>query len=297
MINKYVKSAILGMAGSLAMTAAVAGGHYVPGVEGVRGSSVPPSGLYYLGYAVHYDINNFRSPGSTDKLPGKNEGHVTALVNRLVWMTDYKFLGADYGVEAIVPLINTKLKLGAAGIKDDHAGVGDIYVGPMVLGWHGQQWDAVAAAGMWLDTGSTRHQASPGHGYRSLMLTAGGTYHFDTAKTVSASALMRFERNSKDSKGFRPGNQITLEWGLGKDFSKVQAGLVGYSQWQVSDDKGVGASTHHASRHAIGAELLYPIPSAGMMLKGAVYKEVYARAGTGALPKGTLFRLSLVKAF
>ncbi|GAA4416084.1 phenol degradation protein [Advenella faeciporci] len=297
MINKYVKSVILGVTGSLAMTAAVAGGHYVPGVEGIRGPSLPPAGLYYLGYAVHYDIDNFRTPGTKDRLPGKNDGSVSALVNRLVWVTEQKFLGADYGMEAIVPIINTKLDIGAAGVSDSHAGVGDIYVGPLVLGWHGKQWDAVAAAGLWLDNGSTRHAASPGHGYRSLMLTAGGTYHFDEAKTVSASALMRFERNSKDDNGFRLGNQITLEWGLGKDFSKVQAGLVGYSQWQVSNDKGFGATTHHASRHAVGAELVYPVPSAGMLLKGAFYKEVYARAGTGALPKGTLFRLSLVKAF
>jgi hypothetical protein len=70
------------------------------------------------------------------------------------------------------------------------------------------------------------------------MLTGGLTYYFDAAKTISASGLMRFERNGKNDMGFRNGNQVTLEWGLGKHFGAVQAGLVGYSQWQISDDKG-----------------------------------------------------------
>ncbi len=30
-------------------------GHYAPGVEGIKGASVPPPGSYYRGYLVHYD--------------------------------------------------------------------------------------------------------------------------------------------------------------------------------------------------------------------------------------------------
>ena len=47
----------------------------------------------------------------------------------------------------------------------------------------------------------------------------------------------------------------------------------------------------------MGAELVYPIPGAGVFLKGALYKEVSAKAGTGAQPKGSLLRFTLVKAF
>ncbi|MBF5006992.1 SphA family protein [Diaphorobacter caeni] len=272
-------------------------GHYVPGVEGTQAASVPPPGVYYLGYLVNYDINSFRAPGSSDNLPGHNRGTVTALANRLVWMTDTKLLGADYGMEAIVPLMRTSLTINAAGVSDSRSDLGDIYVGPLVLGWHGAQWDAVAAAGIWLDNASTSHPASAGKGFKSTMLTGGATYYFDSAKTVSASGLMRFERNGRNDAGFRHGNQISLEWGVAKNFGTVQAGVVGYSQWQVSDDSGVGASGDRSSRHAIGAELIYPIPSAGVFLKGALYKEVRAEAGTGAYPKGTLARFTLVKAF
>lgn len=297
MMKNRTASAALALLGALAMGAAQADGHYVPGVEGLQAASVPPPGFYYLGYLVNYHIDQFRAPGTRSNLPGDNHGTVTALANRLAWITPYKLLGADYGMEAIVPVLRTSLTVSAAGIADRRSGVGDVYLGPLVLGWHGPQWDAVAAAGVWLDSASTGQPASPGKGFASTMLTGGMTYYFDGAKTISGSALMRFERNGKTDAGFRPGQQATLEWGLGKSFGPVQAGLVGYSQWQTSDDRGPGASTQRASRHALGAELVYPVPGAGLFLKGALYKELRAEAGTGAQPKGSLLRLTLVKAF
>ena len=289
-------AAVLALLAGLAPLAAQADGHYVPGVEGLQGASVPPPGLYYLGYLVHYDIDSFRAPGSSTNLPGKNSGKVTALANRFVWMTGHKLLGADYGAEIIVPVLRTSLDIGAAGISDRHTGVGDVFLGPLVLGWHGTQWDAVAAAGVWLDNASTNSPAAAGKGFKSTMLTGGLTYYFDSAKSVSGSALMRFERNGKTDSGFRPGNQVTLEWSLGKGFGPAQAGVVGYSQWQTSNDSGLGASFDKSSRHALGAEVVYPV-APGTALKGAVYKELRADAGTGAQPKGTLLRLTLVKAF
>ena len=277
----------------LVATGAHAEGHYVPGVEGMQGPSVPPPGVYYLGYLVNYNIDSLRAPGSSDAIPGRNKGSVTALANRLVWVTNHKFLGADYGIETIIPVMRTSLDF--ANSKD--SGVGDVYVGPLVLGWHGPQWDAVAAAGVWLDNASDSHPASPGKGFKSTMLTGGLTYYFDGAKTISGSALARYEFNSKKDGGFRPGQQLTLEWGLGKSFGSFSAGAVGYSQWQTSNDSGAGASADKSSRHALGAELVYPIASAGVFLKGAVYKELRAEAGTGPQPKGSLVRLTMVKAF
>ncbi len=277
----------------LVATGAHAEGHYVPGVEGMQGPSVPPPGVYYLGYLVNYNIDSLRAPGSSDAIPGRNKGSVTALANRLVWVTNHKFLGADYGIETIIPVMRTSLDF--ANSKD--SGVGDVYVGPLVLGWHGPQWDAVAAAGMWLDTASTSKPASPGKGFKSTMLTGGLTYYFDGAKTISGSALARYEFNSRKDNGIRPGQQLTVEWGLGKSFGTFSAGLVGYSQWQTTKDHGVGASNDKSSVHAVGAEVVYPIPSAGVFLKAAAYKEVSAKGGTNPQPKGSLVRFSLVKAF
>lgn len=298
---KQAKKSIVAVAALLATLAgatAHAEGHYVAGVEGLQGASVPPPGNYYLGYLVHYDVSRFRAPGtSSNDLPGSNTASVTALANRFVRITSSQVLGASYGYEMIVPVVSTSLKIGAAGLDNSQSGVGDVYLGPLVLGWHGAQWDAVAAAGLWLDSGKDDQPASPGKGYKSVMLTGGATYYFDSAKAVSGSALFRFERHGKDDAGLRAGNQLTLEWGVGKNLGSVQAGVVGYSQWQVSRDQGAGMTDQKSARHAIGAELVYPVPGAGLFLKGAFYKEFSVKAGNGAEPKGSMVRLSLVKAF
>jgi hypothetical protein len=288
-------STALALAAALLAGAAHAEGHYVTGVEGLQGSSVPPAGNYYLGYLVHYDINSFRAPNDA-KLQG--DGKVTALVNRFVKITDTKLLGADYGFETIIPVIRTSLDIKAAALNDSDSGVGDVYLGPLVLGWHGPQWDAVAAAGLWLDTASHNTPVAAGKGYKSTMLTGGVTYYFDPAKSVSGSALFRFERHGKNDAGIRPGNQLSMEWGVGKNLGAYQLGVVGYSQWQLSEDSGPGANNFKSSKHALGAEVVYPVPGAGMFLKGAFYKEYSVEGGGGApSAKGNMYRATLVKAF
>lgn len=276
---------------------AQAAGHYVPGVEGVQAASVPPPGVYYLGYLVNYSTDAVRAPGGSANLPGDNSIKITALANRFVWVTPQKVLGADYGVEAIVPVLRTSVDLGAVPLSDTRSGIGDVYVGPVVLGWHGAQWDAVAAAGVWLDNAPSGQPASPGQGYRSTMFTLGSTAYADASRTTSASVLMRYEVNGGTSSGFKPGNTLSLEWGVGRVVGPVTLGLVGYGHWQVSNDTGIGATSARAGRAAFGVEVSYPVPGAGLFLKAAAYKETVARAGSVPEPKGTLLRATLVKAF
>lgn len=283
---------------SAASILAHAGGHYVPGVEGIQAASVPPPGMYYLGYLVNYSIDELRAPGSSNTVPLNNTGTVSALANRLVYISSSELLGANYGVEAIVPVLRKSLNFNAPGISESGSGVGDVYLGPLVLGWHGSNWDAVAAAGLWFDTASSDRPSSPGNGYKSTMLTGGVTYYFDAAKTWTGSALARYEMNSAQSNDFKPGNQVSLEWGFGKSLGAVQVGVVGYDQWQTGDDTGPGATSDRGERHAIGVEVVYPLmKEAGVMLKAAYYDEYSAKGGSGAQPKGSTLRFTFVKAF
>ncbi len=296
-MRKAFYRAGLALAIAGASLGAAAAGHYVAGVEGTQAATVPPPGIYYLGYLVDYNLNELRAPGSSASLPGSNTGTVLALANRVTWVTQYKFLGADYGVEAVVPLQRASLSFGAAGLSDTRSGIGGVYLSPVLLGWHGASWDAVLSAGFWADTGPSTSPAGPGKGFNSTMFTAGGTYYFDQKRSWNLSALMRYEINTRNPAGLTPGNQISLEWGLGKGLGPVQLGLVGYDVWQVTDDSGAGAGSARSSRHAIGAEVVYPLMNVGVILKAAAYKEYAARAGTGPEPKGSLVRFTFVKAF
>lgn len=282
------------VAAPLSFPAFAANGHYVPGVEGLGGPAVPPPGVYYRGYLVHYNIDSVRD-GSGNKAPGSNNGKVTALANRFVWVTDQTFLGANYGMEVIVPLQDTSLKFKGIGVKSSDSGIGDVFVGPVVLGWHGQQWDAVFAAGHWFDIASfdATEPASIGKGYGTTMLTLGGTWHFDPQKSWSFSALSRYEIKTKqDDTKITPGDSWLVEWSLSHHLANgLDVGLAGYDAWQLERDK--NGSADKAEKHALGAEVGYFWPQLGLGLNGAYYHEYNNDAG----PEGDLFRIALTKAF
>lgn len=290
-----MKKILIVAAALSALVGAHAEGHYVPGVEGIQAASVPPPGLYYLGYMANYNAEQFKTPGTSTALPGDNKATIFALANRLAWISNTRVLGADFGMETIVPVQSTSLTLNAAKISDTQSGFGDVYLGPVVLGWHGSNWDAVGAAGFWLKSADSSSPASAGKGFASTMLTAGATYYFDAAKSISGSALLRYELNDSKSNGIKPGDQISLEWGFAKVLGSTQVGLVGYDQMQISNDSGTGASTNKSERHAIGAEVVLPLMSSGVILKAAAYKEYQSQAGTGAEPLGNLLRFTFVK--
>ncbi|MBB3191906.1 SphA family protein [Halomonas cerina] len=288
-------------ASAVAAPALAANGHYPPGIEGLSAAAAPPAGLYYRGYLLHYDIDNFND-ASGEALPGDNTGTVNALGHRLIWITDKTFLGADYGMETIIPMFDTELDLetpvGRQGFDDE--GFGDIFVGPVILGWHGPQWDATFAAGHWFDTGDfdAANPASVGKGYGTIMLTLGGMWHFGAEKTWNVSALSRYEiKTEQDDTGITPGDSWLLEWGIGQRLSNgLELGLVGYDAWQLEADDGA-PTTDKAERHAIGAEVGYLWPSVGVMLKGAYYHEYDAEGGAlkGAESEGDALRLQFTK--
>ncbi|MBB3139767.1 SphA family protein [Halomonas organivorans] len=283
---------------ALSFAAQAANGHYVPGVEGLDGPVVPPPGLYYRGYLVHYDIDSLRD-GDGDAVPRRNTGEVNALVNRVVWVSDKRFLGADVGMEAIVPVLHTSLDFNVAGIDESDSGVGDVFLSPLVLGWHGERWDAVAAAGYWFASGDfdADRPASPGKGYGSTMLTLGGAWHLDAEKRWTVSALSRYEiHGEQDDTGITPGDSLTLEWGIGHRLTGgLKLGLVGYDAWQLEADDGVapGLANDKAEQHAAGAEVGYFWPSLTLGLNGAYYHEYDNRDR----PEGDLFRVTLTKRF
>ncbi len=280
------------------LQSAFAGGHYVPGVEGVQAASVPPPGLYYLGYLVNYNAGSLRAPGTSNDAAGNNTANVTALANRLAWISNTKVLGADYGAEMLIPVLGVDTKFSGLGLSNQSdSGIGDIFLSPLILAWHGDKWDSAFGAGYWFDTGhyDANNTASVGKGFQTLMLSAGGTYYFDDAKTITGSVLTRYEKNTRMSSGFKPGDHLTVEWGIGKNFGTYSLGLVGYTQSQLTNDDGPNATTNKSSKNAIGVEFSTPFPALGGLIKAAYYSETAAQAGSNPETKGSTLRFTFVK--
>jgi hypothetical protein len=205
--------------------------HYPPGAEGIKAGTLPPPGFYFRDYNFFY---------TADKFDGVDDFDVFAYANapRLVWISDFKIFGANYGADIIIPFGYTGIN--AAGASFHEFGLADIEVEPLLLSWHFDKFDLSAGYAFWAPTGTSDdfNPATPGLGFWSHMLTFGGTYYFDQEKTWAVSLLNRYEFNHDyDWAGLdvTPGQVLTMEWGLSKSLTKfIDVGLIGYYQQQTT---------------------------------------------------------------
>jgi len=273
-------------------------GHYVPGVEGVKGASLPPPGFYVRDYNAFYWANQLNGNGGTE-VPLDFNAFVYANLLRPVWITEWSVLGGSFGMDMIVPIQYTDLsvKAGGASLYDAAVfGIGDLYFEPATLSWHGKQWDAAFGYSFFAPTADSEPgTAKPGKGFWTHMITAGGTLYFDEAKTWSLSLLNRYEFNMEEKDtGITPGQVWTLEWGLAKGVSKlVEIGASGYCQLQTTTDSGSNASSDLDQTVALGPEVTAAWPKTGILfsLRYLHEFEVYDR------PQGDIVTLTLTRRF
>ena len=213
--------------------------HYVPGVEGIKGATLPPPGWYVRDYSVCYFANQLNDGGGHQAGPPNFEAFTYANVPRVIWITETKLAGGNVGVDALIPLTYQHVQSG--GFDNGTFGVGDLFA-EATLSWHIKQFDFSVGAGLWAPTGESGNPPTTraGLGYWTPMLTAGATWYVDQAKTWAVSALGRYEINTeqRDTHATR-GQAFTLEWGVSKTLLKViDVGAVGYYQQKVTDDSG-----------------------------------------------------------
>lgn len=268
----------------------VVAGHYPAGAEGIKAASLPPPGVYFRDYSFFYTANEFPD------LPVDFE--ITAFINapRLIWMTQTEVLGANYGLDVIIPFAYLDWKAG--GTSDSHFGLGDIQIEPLILAWHGEQYDAAAAYAVWLPTGDFEVGRPDliAKGFWSHMLTLGGTWYADPEKSWAISLLGRYEFcHEQEKTDIKPGQVFTAEWGVSKTLRPgVDIGVIGYYQQQVTKDKGAGAFSDELDRKlGLGPEVNAFWPKLGMFtsLRYAYEFEAVER------PEGHLLTLTITKPF
>src|ERR1035437_3235819 len=78
--------------------------HYPPGVEGIKGASLPPPGVYFRDYNFFYWADQLNGPSGNKIGPADLDTFTYATIPRVIWITDTKFLGGFVGVDALLPL-------------------------------------------------------------------------------------------------------------------------------------------------------------------------------------------------
>ncbi len=260
-------------------------GHYPPGVEGIKGPSLPPPGVYLRDYNLYYNADQF--PGG----PATFNANVYVNAPRLIWMTEKKILGANYGMDIIVPFGWADVKAGA--MRDSYFGLYDIQIEPLLLAWHLPQLDIGAGYSIWVPTGETPTATEPialGKGFFSHMFTLGATWYADAEKTWALSALNRYEIHHRDN-GATVGNSYTVEFGASKTLAKTwDVGVAGYYQGQVTSGS---PSAGHANVLGVGPEVSVAFPDIMTFVSLRWIHEMEAHLR----PEGDTFTLTLTKRF
>jgi hypothetical protein len=305
--SMVVMFCVLGIAAALhgPANAAEVGHHYVNGVEGIKAATLPPPGFYYRMYNVFYNADEVKDAAG-DEVPVDFDLSIYALVNRLIWISDIKILGADFGADVILPLVYSDIDTfvqvedGLEKYDADTFALGDIVIEPFVLSWHTPRHDASFGVALYTPTGKYDKNSpeTPGEDMWTVMFTLGGTRYLDAEKTWSASILARYEIHSeKDEVKVEPGDDFHFEWGIGKTLAKIwDVGLTGYCHWQVTDDSGSGVrwdKDDHDRVYAIGPEVSVFVPPVKSFLSLRTQWEFKAKDR----PEGNCTSLTLTKMF
>lgn len=271
------------------------GSHYPTGAEGIKGSSLPPPGIYLR------DYNFFYTATKVDGAPVDVDLFAYVQAPRLIWMTKQEILGANYGMDIIVPFayknIYANAPIGTAG----QFNLADIQVEPLLLSWHFKQFGVAAGYAVWVPSGNfdnsspAKNLTSPGSGFWTQMITLGSTWYPDEEKTWAFSLLNRYEFNTEQQDtDITPGDMLTMEWGLSKTVTQgIDVGVVGYYQQLVTKDSGTGASPHLSHVVAVGPEVSAFWQKIGLFSSLRYEVEVAA----AYRPQGQTVVLTLTKPF
>ena len=287
-------SAVFGLVTQLQAQLPV-GSHYPVGAEGIKGASLPPPGVYLRDYNFFYTANKVNG------MPNGPDIFAYVQAPRLIWMTKQEILGANYGMDVIVPFAYKNVSA-SPPIGDGHQfNLADIQVEPLLLSWHEKQFDVAAGYAIWVPTGEfnadtpVHYLTSPGSGFWTQMLTLGGVWYPDEKKTWAVSLLNRYEINTEQNHtDITPGNMLTMEWGLSKTVCpNVDAGLIGYYQQLITKDSGAHAATVYSDVVGVGPEV-----SAFWLKIGTSTSLRYAYEVTSAnRPQGQTVVLTITKRF
>ncbi len=212
-----------------------------PGLVGLMAGTQPAPG-FYVTLPAYWRLNDISLYGSQGNEIAKN---VTADLS--VWalpvitvVTPWKILGANYGASYTQWITNGVLNVAALSVQPRIGyGFGDIYVQPVILGWHTTHADVTAAYGFFAPTGSQ------GHGFNMWTneIAFGTTLYADQGKKFNVSTMMYYDINQKkNNQDIKVGDILTLDGGAAFAFFKgaAHAGAAYSAQWKVTPDSGSG---------------------------------------------------------
>jgi hypothetical protein len=275
-----------------------------PGQEGLNAGILPSPGFTYANLTFNYNASTFNNRDG-NAVPVTGTYDVWAVENIYYYVPNTKFLGGNLAfmvmfptpatgslVADLNPLLPEAPNLSAAG---GGSGLADLWVQPFTVGWHFKRADLWVGDAFMIPTGRYSPGASDnvGTGYFGNHLQTATTFYITKNKGTSANLYTNWEvhgqKQGTNNTYKTPGQAFTIEWGVGqilplkKNLSQLlQLGVVGYDQWQVTDNGGsisIGPIIVPASLiprysvHGVGGQLNYILPARNFSLFFKYYHE------------------------
>ena len=245
-------------AGGAACATEGGGSIYPNGAENYLVGDMPGPGVYVLEYLSGYSAGQLRD-NNGNQVPIDFNLNVTAAATRLIWITDQTLFGGQFGLHAIVPLVNVGVSVNSTG--QTKSGLGDVTFGPG-LGYHvSENLHYVFAVDINAPTGeyNKSDMVNLGRHYWNAEPLIGVTYKQPVG--INADLKMMYDFNGRNNAtDYRSGQELHADYALGWGFSKnLVVGVGGYAYQQVTDDTSGGTTvqTNRGRTMAIGPSMKY----------------------------------------
>jgi hypothetical protein len=216
-------------------------GHKVLGTAGLRAGSQVSPGVSFVDQFVVYSARRLVDPRG-DTLPVGLRLEAYSEVLGIVGTYELPGLATYVSGALGVPMASVSLNSRRPDASIDLFGLGDLYVQPLLLGWHLPRVDVTVGYAFYAPT--ARYEPGGTDGVGSAQWTheasLGGTLILDRHKTWSLSALASYQVNQRklDADVTR-GQSVQVQGGLGARVRPyLDVGLAGYGFWQVTPDSG-----------------------------------------------------------
>jgi hypothetical protein len=249
-------------------------GHYPPGQTGIRGAATPGPGWAVTNFNRFF--SNLEVKDAHGTVTAEKSEMRFANITMITWNPGFRVLGLDYAAQCGIPFATGNLNPSPGDLNSKSFGLGDVLVTPVSLYTGRPVWDAQFQFSYWSKSGEFEPSGTKnrGAGFDALVWSLGGVWYTGhDRKDWSVSAISRFEQNfEQDETGIQPGDDVVVDWGIGKTMGKVEAGVSGFGTWQLSTQEG----TSRYSCLGIGPEASWR-PGGPWTLRARAHFEFAAR--------------------
>lgn len=216
-------------------------GHKLLGTLGLRAGMQQPAGAYVgtrvIGYAANQVLDRYGAPIPVGlDLKGLGVGAGAGVTIEVPQLST--FVSAAIG--AVAADVTARTERPEASI--DRAGLGDLFVKPLGLGWRMPRADVVLGYAFYAPTGGFEPGGNDGvgRGHWTHQVSLGGALYFDPPKIWFVSALASVDVNTqKRNIDITRGTTVQIQGGIGTTLRRVfDVGFASYALWQVTDDSG-----------------------------------------------------------